>query len=109
MKVMTVRGTVTAQYSPNCGVVPTPMLFVREVSTSSQVNKGVENNADMKLPGRKNIVTTARVFIDAASRWLVKDMFLVQTDSSRLLMLSFCEIRLKSWGKLISPAYYRVL
>jgi hypothetical protein len=51
-------------------------------STVSQSNSGVEKRAEMKLPGRKNMVTTAAVFIDAASRWLVREISLVQSDSS---------------------------
>jgi hypothetical protein len=36
--------------------------------TPSQSKTSVENSAEMKLPGRKNMVTKASVFIEAASR-----------------------------------------
>lgn len=67
MKVTKVSGIVMAQYRLNCGVGFTPILFDRW-STLAHSKHGVEKRADMKLPGRKNMVTTARVFIEDESR-----------------------------------------
>lgn len=60
-------GIVMAQYRLNCGVEGTPMES-SSVLTLAQSKHGVEKSAEMKLPGRKNMVTTAKVFIDEASR-----------------------------------------
>lgn len=58
---------VMTQYRPNWGVVLTPMDLDKR-SLLSQSKREVEKSAEMKLPGKKNMVTTARVFIEAESR-----------------------------------------
>lgn len=65
-----------------------PILVQGFSLTLSQLKQLVENNAEMKLPGRKNMVTTASVFIEEASRWL--EMAIL-----KLLILSLC------WRKLV--------
>ena len=43
-------------------------MLVDDLSMSLQSNMGIENMAEMKLPGRKNIVTMASVFMEDESR-----------------------------------------
>lgn len=62
---MSVNGIVMAQYSRNCGVGSMP---IPPPSALSQLNRSVEKSADIKLPGKKNMVTKASVFMEAASR-----------------------------------------
>lgn len=64
---MTVSGAVMAQYKAICGVVGTLMSCLVK-STPFQSNRFVEKRADTKLPGKKNMVTIANVFIDDESR-----------------------------------------
>jgi hypothetical protein len=64
---MRVSGMVTAQYNRNCGVVLIP-ISPPSACALSQSKRSVEKRAEMKLPGKKNIVTNASVFMDAASR-----------------------------------------
>lgn len=68
MKVNTVRGIVMAQYRRNCGVEGTDMDSPLSSLAASQSKQSVEKSAEMKLPGKKSIVTNASVFIDDASR-----------------------------------------
>lgn len=78
------------------------MVPVLEVSTSSHMNRFVENKDAKKVPGRKNMVTMANVVKDAESLWRVRDSFLPWSDASRLAMLSFCDMKLKSCGSPVS-------
>lgn len=64
---MMVSGMVMTQYNRNWGSGRTPISF-DEGSTLLQSNIDVENKAETKLPGRKNIVTMASVFIESESR-----------------------------------------
>lgn len=67
-KVTAVNGTVMAQYKLNCGIKPTPIPEEGDSAALSHSNMGMENRAETKLPGKKNMVTMASVFIEDESR-----------------------------------------
>jgi hypothetical protein len=55
------------------------------------------NITEMKVPGRKNIVTAAMVIIDELSRWASLAMVVVAFEIWRLMSLSSCVERWKAF------------
>lgn len=84
----TVNGSVTVQYtqkrSPRT-LCPAPAF---------QLKRGMEKKEETQVAGRKAVVRTAMVFMEALSRRLAAAMDLESLAISMLRMRSFCAMRL---------------
>lgn len=69
----------------------------KELSSASQLNKGIAKSEATNVPGRKATVTAAKVFIEDESRLLADASVLESLARAMLRLASLRAIKLKSY------------